>query len=983
MSTRTEPRMTLALPLPPRTAARIEGALTRVAHKHPALRNRFAERDGELEARLLDVGALPPWRATRAAGDDLARLRALAWSRPLEATETPYRALVATAADGAETLLVELHALVADARSAELFATALHAALTDRGAPGRASAQPATIAAAAAKPDLSAASGADAAWWRERLTAVAGALPFATSAASSPSQRSHATVMLERAPLRCLANAVEASPAATLLALVQTVQHAYAGGAPGHVATAVVRDTRGPAEGMAIGPYSDELPLLAAIDATTRFDALARAAEAELAACERLRTPAFAALVAHGGGHDPRRLLPPLRFDHRVVPATTPSFELLHDDGRQLHLQALERGEGITLRLDADSRQLAPAAARRMLELLALLLSRLTAAPTTRLAALELRTADERATAAARNRTAVPPPAWTVPERIAALARRQPSRLAVEDDGSALTYAQLANRAGAVAALVGDRPAGGGRRVGVLLERSADLVVTLLGVLAAGAVYVPLDPSLPRERLRFVADDAGLDAIVASERTAATAAELATNVLTLADAPAGAPLAAAARPQDEAYVIYTSGSTGRPKGVPVTHAALANFLADTARRPGIGADDAQAAVASPAFDLSLLDLLLPLTAGARCVVVAAEEAIDGAALARRLAVAGVTYLHVTPATWRLLLASGWQGRLRVAVSGAEALTPELAGALLARADELWNSYGPTETTIGSTLDRVRDADDVTIGRPIANTRVHLRDPLGREPPTGVPGELLIAGDGVARGYHRRPQLTATRFLPEPGDAGRRAYASGDLVRAREDGRLEYVGRIDDQVKVRGFRIELGEVEAALKAAPGVRDAVAAVAARSDADRRLVAWVVPDGASLDRAGLRSALRERLPSYMVPSLLVAVDALPLTANGKVDRAALPAPGPLGRGRAGDDPLTASIAAAMAETLGVASLAPDDSLFARGGDAATALRLLARLRALIGRDLSLQIVLDHPSPAAMAAALSAPSAATGRER
>jgi amino acid adenylation domain-containing protein len=430
-------------------------------------------------------------------------------------------------------------------------------------------------------------------------------------------------------------------------------------------------------------------------------------------------------------------------------------------------------------------------------------------------------------------------------------------------------------------------------------------------------------------------------------------------------------------PDDLAYVLYTSGSTGRPKGVEIAHGALVNLLVAMSRRPGMTSADRLLAVTTLSFDIAGLELYLPLVNGARVVLVPREVAQAGEQLRDRLVRSGATVMQATPATWRLLLEAGWQGDGRLAaLCGGEALPRDLADSLAAAAGSLWNLYGPTETTIWSMLHAVGKGGRISLGRPLANTRVYLLSPRLAPVPVGVPGELYIGGAGLARGYRRRPELTAERFLPDPCSAvpGARLYQTGDLARHLSDGTVEFLGRIDHQVKVRGFRIELGEIESVLAQHPGVARTV--VLAREDTkeSRRLVAYLVPrspGAAAPQSVELRDFLAARLPEYMVPALFVTLAALPLTPNGKVDRRALPAPDTDRADRPYEAPASPAetvLADLWAATLGVERVGRDDDFFALGGDSLLVIRVVAKANAA-GLGITTRQLFLHPTPAALA--------------
>lgn len=490
-------------------------------------------------------------------------------------------------------------------------------------------------------------------------------------------------------------------------------------------------------------------------------------------------------------------------------------------------------------------------------------------------------------------------------QRLERQAAGSPARIAAGFEGQTLDYAALNRRANQLAHHLQGLGVQAGVRVGICMDRSLDLLVALLAVHKSGGAYVPLDPDFPAERLAYMLEDSGARVLITSGEAAdaVNAPEGVRCVDPVADAAAIAAHstdnpAPAAQAGDAAYVIYTSGSTGRPKGVVVPQGALANFLASMALQPGLGADDVLAAVTTVSFDIAGLELYLPLTVGARVELASRDTVTDGVALAEWLAQCQATVLQATPATWRLLLETDWHpARALRAFCGGEPLPRDLADRLLERVGQLWNLYGPTETTIWSTVHWVEAAPvPISIGRPIANTQVHVLNAHGEPVPIGVPGELCIGGAGVATGYHERAELTAERFVADrfAAQAGARLYRTGDLARWDAQGRLHHLGRLDHQVKVRGYRIELGEIETALSAHPAVRQAVVMGREAGPADVRLVAYLAfQPGEDLTASDVRRFLRKQLPDYMIPSVVAAVDAIPLTPNGKVDRAALPDP------------------------------------------------------------------------------------------
>jgi amino acid adenylation domain-containing protein len=565
-------------------------------------------------------------------------------------------------------------------------------------------------------------------------------------------------------------------------------------------------------------------------------------------------------------------------------------------------------------------------------------------------------------------------------------AAQTPDAVAVEQDGQSLTYAELNARSNRLAHHLKALGVGADDRVAVAMPRTPDMLVALLATLKAGGAYVPLDLAYPSERLGYMLEDsapkvllthgevrANLPAVdglkvIEIDRDASAWQSLPQHDLDAQVSPVGA--------EHLAYVIYTSGSTGQPKGVMVEHRTLSNFLLSMQEQPGLERGDRLLAVTTLSFDIAGLELWLPLISGASIVLAHREQAMDGAALKELLESRAATILQATPATWRLLIEAGWQGGEGFkALIGGEALPPDLAAELLQRCGQLWNMYGPTETTVWSMLDRVRPASPPAgIGRPIANTSIYVLDAHGEPVPQGVAGELYIGGDGVARGYLNRAQLTGERFLDDPfaNRIGARMYRTGDLGRWLADGTIEFLGRNDHQVKIRGFRIELGEIEACLIRQGGVREAV--VLAREDrpGDKRLVAYLVGDDIA-QTAQLRAALAQELPDYMVPAAYVTLGRLPLTPNGKIDRRALPAPeGDAYAQRefeAPQGPVETTLAQIWAELLQVERVGRQDHFFELGGHSLLAVQMGSRLRERLGMDVPLSALFFEPVLSAFA--------------
>ena len=576
-----------------------------------------------------------------------------------------------------------------------------------------------------------------------------------------------------------------------------------------------------------------------------------------------------------------------------------------------------------------------------------------------------------------------------VAERAAAM----PDTIAVVDGSAHVTYGHLDEAANRLANHLVELGVGRESVVGLCVERGIDMVVALLGVLKAGAAYVPLDPDFPPGRLALMVEDSGTAVVVLHDHLGERLPASFAGSLVRLDAD-GAAIAArspvapdvAFDAEQLAYVLYTSGSTGRPKGVEVPHRAVVNFLLAMATTPGMGPGDVALGLTTLSFDIAVLELYLPLVVGARVVVASRRQAGDPAALSELVARHRVSVLQATPTTWRMLVDAGWTAPAGLkALCGGEALPPALADRLLGAGVELWNLYGPTETTVWSTVARIdTPGQRPTIGRPIANTSVYVLDAGMRPVPVGVAGELYIGGAGVARGYRGRPDLTAERFIASPFGDGGRLYKTGDLVRWRPDGTLDFVGRADSQVKVRGFRIELGEVEAALVAHPSV--SAAAVVARevTPGDTRLVAYVVGRSDAEPPAPtthLRRTLAKRLPPYMAPSAIIALESLPLTPNGKVDRNALPDPAISVDEQAYVAPRTHEerlLASVWQEALKVERIGVHDDFFELGGHSLLATLVVALTRERAQAEIPVRAIFEAPTVAELAVVV---AAAAGR--
>jgi len=548
-------------------------------------------------------------------------------------------------------------------------------------------------------------------------------------------------------------------------------------------------------------------------------------------------------------------------------------------------------------------------------------------------------------------------------ELIEAQVERSPDATALVFGEKRLTYREMNERANRLAGELRKHGVGPERLVAVCLNRSLDMVVALLAIVKAGGAYLPLDPRHPSKRLAHTLKDSGVQLLVTEKSAGAELPPFEGTTILLEDqawqSNSSHNLGVAVGPDNLAYVLYTSGSTGNPKGVQIPRKALTNLLWSTRDSFELGEKDRLLAVTTVSFDISGLEVWVPLLVGAQIVIATREEAADGLALRALLEHHDITILQGTPVLWRLLFDAGWRGKANLQAScGGEAMPPEFATQLAPVVRRLWNLYGPTETTIWSTVHEVRDEKTpISIGRPIANTQCYILDKLLQLTPAGVPGDLYIGGEGLARGYLNRPELTAEKFLPDPFRGPEaRMYKTGDVARYRPDGTLEFMGRTDQLVKIRGFRVELGEIEQALKAMPEINQAVVIAREDTPGDKRLVAYLVaataaPPGAS----ELRQRLKGTLPDYSVPTSYLFLDRMPISPSGKIDLKALPVPD-IAQSQTADSYVAPRnhveevLAGIWAEVLKVSRIGARDDFFEMGGDSLQAARILVKVIAAI---------------------------------
>ncbi|MFI9388344.1 amino acid adenylation domain-containing protein [Kutzneria sp. NPDC052558] len=952
---------------------RLVRALRAVVDRHEPLRTGLVYRAGQLQQHILPSCDLVVVRVTLAGAAELDGLVA-AERRPFDLDVPPlFRATLAKLAPDTHVLLLTAHHAICDGWSLSVLFEELSTLyqIDDPEALPALRVQHADFAGwqRASQAEIA----ADIAYWRTQL---AGLEPI-----DLPTDRPrpvHQTYRGDRVPLRLPSDLVAAldelalSAGATLfmvlLAGFQSVLSGWSGRVDFGVGTPVAGRGNSDLE-HAIGLFIETVVLRADLSGEPTFRELVRRVRAtSLAAFSRSDVPFERVVAEADAAADSRTPLfqvffalqntPRWRLDFADVAATVtepPSKTAKFD----LWLSVTPVEDGAEGWLEYNSDLFDRATAGRLVTHLCTLLRAAVAQPDRRVSELDIMSAAERQALLHDWGTgpAIGDIDRSLPVLIGEQVDRAPQAQAVVAIDRVLTYGELNRRSNQLAHRLRDSGIGPEDVVAVRMSRSSGLMIALLGVLKAGAAYLPLDMTQPTERTGFVLTDSGAVLVVDDEYVASTV-----------DEPTD-PIGVDVHPDNLAYLIYTSGSTGTPKGVAVTHRSLTAFLTALASEVPLSAADTVAAITTVSFDIAAVELFFPLCHGAVVALLDNEVAADPWTLGRRLDEVGATVVQATPTTWRMLLGTPWRPAGIRCLCGGEALPPDLANELLATGVEVHHVYGPTETTIWSTHGLLGHADSISLGRPLAGEHIVLLNPAGRQVPTGAVGELCVGGVGLARGYHARPGLTADHFVPDPSSSeGARLYRTGDLARFNGDGVLGFLGRTDAQVKVRGFRVEPGEVESCLCRLAGVEQS--AVIARGD---QLLGYVV---GTVDPHQAQDWVRDHLPHYMVPSVITVLDQLPRTPNGKLDRAALPDPvppkpaNPTGAPfRSADEKMIASV---WGQVLGLDAVGRDDDFFGLGGHSVAAARAATQLHEVLDVDVPVRLVFDHPTVAGLAAAL-----------
>ncbi|MFJ4866395.1 amino acid adenylation domain-containing protein [Streptomyces sp. NPDC088748] len=981
----------------------LEHGLLEIVGRHEALRTRIVKgEDGVLTHRIdpptvamdqVDLSGRP---------GDLDAVLASAWASPFDPTLGPLlRVLTVRMSHNEHVLLIVVHHMVFDEWSASVFADELSHLY--------AGGDPATLA------ELTVQYADFAGWQRRRLTAEAvdrdlaywkGALAGAPALLELPTDRPRPAVSSDAggrvrwaldagltARLTALAQERGATLFMALLAVFDLVLSRHSGHEDIVVGSPSSSRSRPEFESL-VGYFVNTLAVRVDLSGDPTFtELLARVKRAAVEASAHQDAP-FDLIV---NAVRPERSLaytPLVQVMFAFNNTPVPDLRLqglqvqplqLHDSASQfdLTLEVDEFDNALQAAFVYRTELFDSATMERMAGHFRALLEAVAAEPDQHISQLPMLSEQERhQLLVERNATSVNPASGAcVHELVEHQASRTPDALAAVCGKNQLTYAQLDSRANQLAHHL--RACGVGKEsvVGLCVERGLDMLIGTLGILKAGGAYLPLDPEHPSRRLGFVLGDAGVGLVVTqghlTDSLPTGVNTVAVDRLDLSMYPAEAG-PRTSLPDSLAYVIYTSGSTGKPKGVMIEHHSIVNLVLGLTEEIDLDETDRLLAVTTLAFDIAALELFGPLCRGAAVVIADRETVTDGDRLAALIGQCGATVMQATPSLWRMLLDSGWGGnpQLRV-LCGGEALSPELLGRLQPLVGPFWNVYGPTETTVWSLAARLDDAtESVPIGRPISHTQIYVLDWQLAPVPAGVPGELHIAGAGLARGYMNNSILTRERFVANPfsDQPDARMYRTGDLVRWRTDGELEFLGRIDHQVKVRGYRVEPGEVESALCTHPAVHAAVVIAREDTPGDVRLVSYLMAsDKEAVSPVSLRKHVQSLLPEYMVPSAFVVLDRFPLTANGKIDRTALPAPDRARPALAHDyePPRTDAEAALVkiwSEVLGIDSVGLNDDFFAMGGDSLRALQVTTRAAVQLKMRVPVKLLFRNPTVAAL---------------
>lgn len=981
-------------------------AFAKTVQHHPLLRCRIIDEHGEPQ-QLVDHAHEPNFRHIAAdnwTDTEIESAIDAATSEPFDLVAGPaYRAVLYSRAHAADEFVLVVHHIFYDAISAEVFVADLGNFYADSGvanASTAATGNPSFQRFVEWQRDFVASDAGEAQreYWVRELGGELPVLDLPTDFQRPPQRRYNGasvplTFSADRVRgLQALARQLEVNVYTIVVTLFHVLLHRYSAQDETLVGIPALGRTR-PEFARTLGYFvntvvvrarpGDDLPFSELVAATrkTLVNALANQDYPFSLLVEKLqpdrdtsRNPVFQAMV------DWQRSAGDKQGEHGDATADTSvhmrlgnldidALVLLPQQEGQvdLALDVKEMPDRLLGNLKYDADLFEQSTAMRMQDHLQCLIDAAIRDPEQRLGSLTLITESERQRILYEwNDTALPVDETPLHALIDKAAATYPEHAAVAFDGKLMSYRELVSQANQLAAYLAEIGVEPGSAVAIYVARNIDLMVALLGILKAGGAYVPLDPVYPPDRLQYMLENSGATVILTEENLAAGVADSGCRIVRMDsdraefDRQNAANPAVRTAPEDLAYIIYTSGSTGVPKGVEIPHRAVTNFLQAMRAKPGIAPQDRLLAVTTISFDIHVLELFLPLIAGACVEIASAETSRNGPALLDRLQRGDITVMQATPTTWQMLLDSGWQQALDIKLlCGGEALPRELANRLCQLGASLWNMYGPTEATVWTSTDEVRaEEEKISIGRPLANTSLFVLDRHHEPLPIGVIGELFIGGRGLAKGYHALPSQTAERFIDVSfGDHhGERLYRSGDTARYLADGRIEVLGRTDHQVKLRGFRIELGEIEAVLVRHPDIRSAVAIVRADEGEEPRLVAYVISNDDRQSSSELRASIRASLPEYMVPSEFVFLDEFPLTDNGKINRNALPAPD---RSRAPDAPdegepdseLERGMAAIWRDVLNLEDIRAYDMFYDLGGHSLLSLNVVDRFEKEFG--------------------------------